>query len=187
MPPDDHLDGRDVDAEFAAIVAGWDDVPDLPATLTGPGLDPSLHPSLDLEPGPETASAGPSKVPPPPTPVVEPGAEPPRETPPREMPPRETPPRETPPPGIVEAGLEEGHFEPPPVELPPQEDLHFWGIVVGLTLGPILLIWMALFGSGHSVWWTYAAIAMSVGGFVLLVLRLPKDHDDDDRDSGARV
>lgn len=168
MPADDHLDGRDVDAEFAAIVAGWDDVPDLPATLTDA--------DLDLDPGPATASVAPSTAPPSPAPVVEPVVGP-----------VSGPPREAPPPGIVEASLEEGHFEPPKVELPGQEDLHFWGIVVGLTLGPLLLLWMALFGSGHSVWWTYAAIAMSVGGFALLVLRLPKNHDDDDRDSGARV
>ncbi len=166
MPADDHLDGRDVDAEFAAIVAGWDDVPDLPSTLT----------DADLDPGPQTpavASAPPSPGPAPvPVPVADEVVAPPD--------------RDVPPPGIVEAGLEEGHFEPPPVHLPGQEDLHFWGIVGGLTFGPILLLWIVFFGSGHSVWWTYAGVVLTVGGFALLILRLPKNHDDD-HDSGARV
>ncbi|MEO7071004.1 MAG: hypothetical protein ABI131_10995 [Nostocoides sp.] len=158
MPADDHLDGRDVDAEFAAIVAGWDDVPDLPDALTDADLDRALDaagaPQVEREiaPDPDAAPAAPV----------------------------------APPPGMVEAALEEGHFEPPPVQLPGQEDLHFWGIVGGLTLGPIVLLWMIFLGSGHSVWWTYAGVAMTVGGFALLVLRLPKDHDDD-HDSGARL
>lgn len=164
MPADDHLDGRDVDAEFAAIVAGWGDVPDLPSTLTDADLDlDPQQPAVPLAPVDSSPVAAPA---------ADEGAAPPD--------------REVPPPGIVEAGLEEGHFEPPPVQLPGQEDLHFWGIVGGLTVGPILLLWMVFFGSGHSVWWTYAGVALTVGGFVLLVLRLPKNHDDD-HDSGARV
>ena len=168
MPADDHLDGRDVDAEFAAIVAGWDDVPDLPSSLTDADVD---------------AGSGAAGSPASPVATPEPQPEPPAD-------PVAPPPvadREVPAPGIVEAALEEGHFEPPPVQLPGQEDIHFWGIVVGLTLGPILLLWMVFFGSGHSVWWTYAGVAMTLGGFALLVLRLPKDRDDDDHDSGARV
>lgn len=80
------------------------------------------------------------------------------------------------------------HFEPPPVApLPPQEDLHFWGIVVGLVAGPLLLLWLVLFRPADSDWWLLAALALTVGGFVLLVLRQPRNRDHDDPDNGARV
>lgn len=208
MTADDHLDGRDVDAEFAAIIAGWDSVPDLPDSLTD-------HPTsadgdtLTHEPdGPADAAAGRGGAPVPPAgessepdapgldlddgsgpagtphdgPAADSGdvADPP-------VPAPSAPGHDVPPPGIVEASLDEGHFEPAPVQLPPQEDLHFWGIVIGLTVGPVLLLWMAFFGENHSSWWTIAALAMSLGGFVLLVLRQPRHRDEDDPDNGARL
>ena len=41
----------------------------------------------------------------------------------------------------AEAALtEDEHFEPPEVVLPPQEDLHFWGAVIGLVAGPLMLL-----------------------------------------------
>src|SRR5690606_19722305 len=41
---------------------------------------------------------------------------------------------------------DEPDFVPSPVTLPPQEDLHFWGIVVGLVGGGLLLLYVALTG-----------------------------------------
>ena len=101
----------------------------------------------------------------------------------------------TPPPDAGEeearAGAElddEDHFEPgPTAPLPPQEDLHFWGIVVGLVAGPLLLLWLVIFRPDVSDWWLLAALGLIVGGFVLLVLRQPHSRDEDDPDNGARV
>lgn len=201
MPPDDHLDGRDVDAEFAAIIAGWDSVPDLPPSLSDddawapPASDAASAPSgaSSGEPGPvEASGSSDNEAQLPDAPPAASGHARPDE---RDQDPApgghgsdpSPPAREAPPPGIVESSLEEGHFEPRPVQLPPHEDLHFWGIVIGLTVGPLLLLFMALFGQGHSRWWTYAAFALVIGGFALLVLRQPRSRDDDDHDDGARV
>jgi hypothetical protein len=80
------------------------------------------------------------------------------------------------------------HFEPGPLApLPPQEDLHFWGIVVGLTAGPLLLLWLVILRPDVSAWWTWLAVGLSVGGFVLLVMRQPSHRGGDDPDDGARV
>ena len=80
---------------------------------------------------------------------------------------------------------DEDDFEPLPVELPPQEDLHFWGIVVGLVGGGLLLLYCAVTGMSRSSWWFLAALALFVGGFVLLVLRQP--HERDLTDDGTRL
>ena len=80
------------------------------------------------------------------------------------------------------------HFEPgPTAPLPPQEDLHFWGIVVGLVAGPLILLWLVIFRPDVSDWWVLGALTLTVGGFVLLVLRQPHSRDEDDPDNGARV
>lgn len=79
----------------------------------------------------------------------------------------------------------EDHYEPPPPRpLPPQEDLHFWGIIGGLVGGTVLMLWLVIFRPDVADWWTWLAILLIVGGFVLLVLR---DSDDDDRGDGAVV
>jgi hypothetical protein len=83
---------------------------------------------------------------------------------------------------------DDGHFVPGPLApLPPTEDLHFWGIVVGLVAGPLLLLWLVIVRPDVSGWWTVAAVALTVGGFALLVLRQPKTRDADDPDNGARL
>ena len=48
---------------------------------------------------------------------------------------------------ILDQVGDEDHFEPPSRVAPaaPQEDLHFWGIIVGLVGGPLLLLWLVLF------------------------------------------
>lgn len=76
-------------------------------------------------------------------------------------------------------------FEPAPVHLPPQEDLHFWGIVLGLVGGGLLLLYVAATGVSRSSWWFLAAIALFVGGFALLILRQPRDRDISD--DGTRL
>jgi hypothetical protein len=79
----------------------------------------------------------------------------------------------------------EDHFEPPPVSPLPAGDLQFWGIIVGMCGGPLLLLYLVLFNRDASSYWILIAIAMSVGGFVLLVSRMPGHHEDDD--DGARL
>jgi hypothetical protein len=51
--------------------------------------------------------------------------------------------------------------------------------------GPLLLLYLVLFNRDASSYWILIAIAMSVGGFVLLVSRMPGHHGDDD--DGARL
>ena len=79
----------------------------------------------------------------------------------------------------------EEHFEPPPVTPLPAGDLGFWAIIGGMCGGPLLLLYLVLFNRDASSYWILGAIAMSVGGFALLVSRMPGHHDDDD--DGARL
>jgi hypothetical protein len=165
------MDERDVDAEFEAIIAGWDagppavaddgpsteeappPAPERPAAPTG-GIVWRVHPSLlgpDEEPGQAASAAARSAE------------------------------------GAEDAEPEE-HFVPEPVTLPPQEDLHFWGIIVGLVGGPLLLLWLIFVGGGaYASWWLFLAVALTVGGFGLLILRQPAHRDPDDPDNGARL
>jgi len=79
----------------------------------------------------------------------------------------------------------EEHFEPPPVSPVPVGDLQFWGIIAGMAGGPLLLLYLVFFHRDASSYWMLTAIAMSVGGFALLISRLPSNRDDDD--DGARL
>ena len=79
----------------------------------------------------------------------------------------------------------EEHFEPPPVTPLPAGDLQFWAIIAGMTGGPLLLLYLVFFNRNASSYWILIAIAMSVGGFALLVSRMPGQRDDDD--DGARL
>lgn len=169
------MSDKDVDAQFADIVAHWDEVPSLP--------DP---------PRAAAPEARPSPVNPPPTrPFVvwrgadqdASGAEP--DEPAEPAAEAETPePREL----SREAEEIEEHYEPgPTAPLPPQEDHQFWGIIVGLVAGPLLLLWIVLFRPAVSGWWTLAALGLTVGGFVLLVMRQPHTRIEDDPDDGARL
>ncbi|GAB3084300.1 MULTISPECIES: hypothetical protein [unclassified Phycicoccus] len=160
---------KDVDAQFADIVAHWDDVESLPDKPHHSGVNPPLEPDTHVNPPPTRPFVvwrGAEVEPPPVTPEPE---------------------QDTPPAELVDLDDEE-HFEPgPTAPLPPQEDLHFWGIVVGLVVGPLLVLWLVLFRPQVSGWWTLAAVVLTVGGFVLLVLRQPHDRDEHDPDNGARV
>ncbi len=81
---------------------------------------------------------------------------------------------------------EEEHFVQPTPSLP-AGDLHLWAIVIGLLGGPLLLILSTMFHVLDSGWWTAAGILLSVGGVVLLFLRLPKHRDYTDSSGGAQV
>ena len=88
----------------------------------------------------------------------------------------------------AEAALaDEEHFEPPEVVLPPQEDLHFWGAVIGLVAGPLMLLWVVFARPSHSTRWFIVSVVVSLVGFGLLVLRQPSHRDPTSGDNGARV
>lgn len=79
----------------------------------------------------------------------------------------------------------EEHFEPPPAAPLPVGDLQFWAIIAGMVGGPLMLLYLVFFNRDASSVWVLVAIAMSIGGFVLLVSRMPGQHEDDD--DGARL
>jgi hypothetical protein len=79
----------------------------------------------------------------------------------------------------------EDHFEPPPVTPLPAGDLQFWAIIAGMVGGPLLLLYLVFFNRDANGYWILTAIAMSVGGFALLVSRMPGHHEEDD--DGARL
>ena len=87
----------------------------------------------------------------------------------------------------AELAHEEPHFEPPEVVLPPQEDLSFWGAVIGLVAGPLMLLYVVFARPFHSTRWFIAAVVISLAGFGLLVLRQPTHRDPTSGDDGARV
>jgi hypothetical protein len=199
------MDERDVDARFASIVARWDgpvpDADDTPAD-DAPGrssTDPALADELTDGDAPaedtdETAvgepdagePAAPQSTPrspwvnPSPLDVVVPSsawraAEP-------------ADPETQAAAAEAEKALEEDeHFEPPEVVLPPQEDLHFWGAVIGLVAGPLMLLWVVFARPSHSTRWFIVSVVVSLLGFGLLVLRQPKHPDPTSGDNGARV
>lgn len=87
----------------------------------------------------------------------------------------------------ADSAHEEPHFEPPEVVLPPQEDLSFWGAVIGLVAGPLMLLYVVFARPFHSTRWFTAAVVISLLGFALLVLRQPTHRDPTSGDDGARV
>ncbi|MGI8949157.1 MAG: hypothetical protein ACR2FV_14530 [Ornithinimicrobium sp.] len=72
------------------------------------------------------------------------------------------------------------HFVPPDPPPLPAGDLHFWAILVGLSLGPLLLLLSTVLPLLDGPVWGALGVVLSVTGFVLLVLRSPgRDGDDD--------
>jgi hypothetical protein len=180
------MSDRDVDAEFADIVAHWDEVeapPDNPAADGRPDHDPKNLLDNPRQTGvnpPLEPTTDPTNPPPVRPFVVWRGAEP--AAPDRNAGDDGSDPLE------LDDLDDEEHFEPgPTAPLPPQEDLQFWGIIAGLVAGPLLLLWLVLFRPAVSGWWTLAAVGLTVMGFVLLVLRQPSSRDEDDPDNGARI
>jgi hypothetical protein len=177
------MSDRDIDAQFDAIVARWDDdAPQLPkprtvqditsayAALSRSEPDPAPQPD-PVEDVNETAAAteGPAAAV---TPDVVADDEPLGHESWRQGP-------------SIDA--EDDHFEPGPVQLPPGEDLGYWGTILGMVGGPLLLLWVALTSPFHAGWWILGGIALFLGGFGLLVMRQPSHRDPFDDDDGARV
>lgn len=175
-------DGFDHDAMFAEIVAHWSEAGTEPTPVQAPSTG-----DLPGDEGPgeerQTKDRLPSSHQPWPTdPPVSPPTSPlvwPTATEPRAIPAPEAW-------RAHEVGDEqEEHFEPPATAPLPVGDLQFWAILAGMVGGPLLLLYLVLFNRDAGSYWMLTAIAMSVGGFALLVARLPRDHEDDD--NGARL
>lgn len=79
----------------------------------------------------------------------------------------------------------EDHFQPPAANPLPAGDLQFWAIIAGMGGGPLLLLYLVFFNRDASSYWILTAIALCVGGFALLVSRMPGNHDEND--DGARL
>ena len=196
------MDERDVDARFASIVAAWDgpepdasDPADLLSETDAAAADPDTgtdrvddaedaRDTTESDPGPDAVQPpkpglpGSPWITPLPLDVV--------------VPPSVWRAAASPDPATeaeaaaAEAALDE-HFEPPEVVLPPQEDLHFWGAVIGLVAGPLMLLYVVFVRPFHSTRWFVASVLVFLIGFGLLVLRQPRDRDPDSGDDGARV
>src|SRR6476661_3786829 len=152
---------KDVDEQFAAIMAHWDDV--------ALGADPYGDPQPDLAPDP-TAEPSEGK-----TPNDAPIARAPEIRRIRDVADVDD---------VVESWdveADEPHYTPPPpAPLPPSEDKHFWLMIISLVAGPLLFLYLLLFNRDGNGWWMVFALLVSIAGFVLLVLRQPLDRDDDD-------
>ena len=179
---------KDVDEQFAAIMAHWDDV--------ALGLDPYGDPHPDLAPDP-TAEPTEGK-----TPNDAPIARAPEIRRIRDVTDLPDLPDSVVGPDDVRADdrvvddpiedvedvveswdveSDEPHYTPPPpAPLPPSEDKHFWLMIVALVAGPLLFLYLLLFNRDGNGWWMVFALLVSIAGFVLLVLRQPLDRDDDD-------
>ena len=196
------MNDRDIDAEFDAIVARWDEATDAPPESPSPAAPTSPAAPPVAPPKPRTVqditsayAALSRREPDAPAPVGEP-------TPASDGPvardagsgdatSRDGGSVEGEEPEAWRAGPsiddEDDHFEPPAVQLPPGEDIGYWGALLGLVGGPLLLLWVVVSEPFYGGWWTLGAILLFFGGFGLLVMRQPKDRDPFDDDNGARV
>ena len=175
---------KDVDEQFAAIMAHWND--------EALGLDPSGDPQRDDE-QPHPGTHSPNK---PPSVTAEPAwLELPEigrlEDVPEPVDEKHTDPRsDEPTDDFAEDGIvdqvgpdvdDDVHYTPPPpAPLPPSDDKHFWTMIVALVAGPLLFLYLLLFNRDGNGWWMMFALLISIAGFVLLVLRQPLDRDEDD-------
>jgi hypothetical protein len=203
-PGDDGEPELDVDSAFAAIVAGWGQDEPGPGTGSWPVAEDLSEPDDPEPPGAPSAAAGrpePAGAPAggSPSPTALPPAAPAADDADDERPgeneivlpavvlggmtsqtigPRDVDPNAPQPP-------EEGFVppEPPPI---PRGDLLTRLLWIGAIGGPLFLLVAAIAWQEAPRMLILAAVAAFVGGFVMLVMRMPHDREDDD-DDGAVV
>jgi hypothetical protein len=159
MPSDRDRPDEDLDAAFAAIIAGWDDIPSLDERAASDRSTDEVDDADEQAAPPEPDRREDATVSP---------AQGPRDWAAAEDPDDD---RYHPP-------------EPPPL---PRGDLVGRLAWAGVLLGPAFLRVAGLFWRGAPRLWLALAVLAFVGGFVTLVLRLPADRDDTDGDDGAVV
>ncbi|WP_156971313.1 hypothetical protein [Knoellia sinensis] len=190
------MNDRDIDAEFDAIVAHWDDAPVEPS---GPRTVYDITAAYAALSPPET------DAPSPPEQVTDEGSPATDDTATPELADESDGDRRegseagaesatAPPTGwrgpTAEVDEDEADDDPSPrgmADLPPPEDIGYWGAVIGMVGGPLLLIWVLIVRPFYQGWWTLGSILLFVGGFALLVMRQPVRRDPEDSDDGSRV
>lgn len=164
------MNDHELDAEFERIVAGWDETAEEPSRVFDEpaGARDGQH---DEPPPPGThlpkpdGSLNPPVVPTPPQ-VWRGGA--------------------VPDDALEAEDDEDDHFVPPAVQLPSAEDDPvYWATVCSLAGGPLLLLYLLIFDRDGSGWWVVTGVALTVVGFVMLVLRGGTKRDP--FDDGTRV
>ena len=186
-PERDHSGGdADLDAAFAEIIAGWDDVaPDpVPRWPVAEDTDPAadVPPPSSLEHIRDVRDHGL------PTPDVDPGGAP-------DAAEAATSPGGGPRPVEPASGPRDweladtvdDHFTPPEPPPLPRGDVISRLAWAGVLLGPVFLLCAGLFWRDVSRLWLALAALGFIGGFVVLVMRLPQTRDDDTGDDGAVV
>lgn len=208
-PGDDGEPELDVDSAFAAIVAGWGQDEPGPGTGSWPVAEDlsDPEPPAPAAPAAPTAAAGPGGAPATgsPSPTALPPVAPPTAAPAAGEAEDERPgENEIVLPAVVLGGMtssqtigprdvdpnapeppEEGFVppEPPPI---PRGDLLTRLLWIGAIGGPLFLLVAAIAWQEAPRMLILGAVAAFVGGFVLLVMRMPHDREDDD-DDGAVV
>lgn len=190
------MNDRDLDAEFERIISRWDEQAADPQSGQASALAETeplgpLEPAEPSEPGDSnesddvaasSTSGAPEATPPGLSLTIAPmashawrGAPPPAEDVDAVLD------------SVDDTSQEDDHFEPPTLDDLPkaEDDPMFWAIVVGLGGGPLLLLYLLIFDRDGSGWWVATALAMTVVGFVLLVLRGGTERDP--FDDGTRV
>lgn len=174
-PERDHSGGdADLDAAFAEIIAGWDEetsdpVPRWPAAEdTGPESPP---PPSSMEQIRYVRDHG-------------------LPTPAHDPPDAHRDARQVEPPAGPRdwelADTADDHYSPPEPPPLPRGDLVSRLAWAGVLLGPTFLLCAGLFWRDVSRMWLALAAVAFIGGFVVLVMRLPQNRDDGD-DDGAVV
>ncbi len=165
------MNDHELDAEFERIVAGWDETAEEPTR------------AVDDRVLPDEPTDGPDDPPPTATALPKPGV--------LNVPIAPTTPHVWRGSAVADdepdqADDEDDHFVPPDVQLPSAEDdPMYWATVCCLAGGPLLLLYVLIFDRGGSAWWVVTAVAMTVIGFVMLVLRGGTHRDP--FDDGTRV
>jgi hypothetical protein len=175
MPSDRDRPDEDLDAAFAAIIAGWDDIPSLDERATGATGATGAAASDDTDETDETDEAAEAAET-----EAQPGADR-----------REGDTGHSPTPGprdwAAAEDPDDDRYHPPEPPPLPRGDLIGRLAWAGVLLGPAFLLVAGLFWRGAPRLWLALAVLAFVGGFVTLVLRLPADRDDTDGDDGAVV
>jgi hypothetical protein len=198
MPADRDRPDEDLDAAFAAIIAGWDDIPsmdeDTQSTGGGTGTVDADHtdgengPAGDVHPTPPTELPRADRWTNPPRRRANDGPDAggfPDPAPQRSSPPG--PPVSGPRDWAAREDPDDDRFHPPDPPPLPRGDLVGRLAWAGVLLGPAFLLCAGMFWRGAPRLWLALAVLAFVGGFVTLVLRLPADRDDSDGDDGAVV
>lgn len=168
MPSDRDRPDEDLDAAFAAIIAGWDDIPSLDDSVETRQADDDADTSDLPERGGQAAAHD--------EPLHRRAGD---DVPPSSVNgPRDWAPADD---------EDDDRYHPPEPPPLPRGDLVGRLAWAGVLLGPAFLLFAGVAWRDAPRLWLALAVLGFVGGFVTLVLRLPADRDDTDGDDGAVV